>query len=150
MKTNAERCNEYYYANREERLAKQREYYYANRQKRLEYAQKQKDKRKQYMSLWQKEKKHLCNSANAKRRSVKLSATPPWLTEEDYDAIKEMYELAQACSEVFEMKCHVDHIVPLQGENVCGLHVPWNLQVLSAFENISKGNRIKTVYEDGA
>ncbi len=150
MKTeNAERCSEYYYANKEKRLRKQKEYYYKNREARLAYAREKREQRKQYMSVWQKENKHLCNAANSKRRALRLSATPSWLTEKDFEDIKEMYKLAQACSEVFEEQYHVDHIIPLQGENVCGLHVPWNLQILSAFDNISKSNKLKTHYEDG-
>ena len=146
---NAERCSQYYKENKEERLRKQKEYYYKNREARLHYAREKKEQRKQYMSVWQKENKHLCNAINSKRRAVKLSATPPWMSSEDFKKIEEMYELAQAASDFFEIKYHVDHIVPLQGENVCGLHVPWNLQVLTAFENISKGNKMKTNYEDG-
>jgi 5-methylcytosine-specific restriction endonuclease McrA len=152
MKTainNAERCSQYYKKNKEERLKKQKEYYYKNREARLQYVQEQKERRKQYMSVWQKENKHVCNAHSSKRRALKLSATPPWMSPEDFKKIEEMYELAKAASNFFEIKYHVDHIVPLKGKNVCGLHVPWNLQVLTAFENISKGNRMNTKYEDG-
>lgn len=146
--TNAEKCSIYYYTNKEERLQKQREYYYRKREERLQYAQANKDRRKEYMSEYQKEKKHVVNAINSKRRAKKLQATPQWLTTNDLDQIREFYFLAKTASEVFGVKCHVDHIIPLQGKEVCGLHVPWNLQVLEASANISKGNKMKIRYED--
>jgi len=67
----------------------------------------------------------------AKRRASKLQRTPSWA---DDLVIQMIYE---DCPEGY----HVDHIIPLQGENVSGLHVAWNLQYLTAEENCSKGNR---------
>jgi len=74
--------------------------------------------------------------SEAKRRAVKLSATPRWLTVEQKRAIKDIY---LNCPKGFE----VDHIFPLRGKTVCGLHVPENLQYLKREENRSKGNRIR-------
>ncbi len=64
------------------------------------------------------------------RKIRKLCATPDWANLEN---IKEIYK---NCPKGY----HVDHIVPLQGKNVCGLHVENNLQYLTAKENIQKGN----------
>lgn len=75
----------------------------------------------------------------AKRRAAKLQATPAWA---DLEEIKNVYLEAQ----YFDM--HVDHIIPLQGKNVCGLHVWDNLQLLPAVENIKKGNKY-AVLQDG-
>jgi hypothetical protein len=79
-------------------------------------------------------------SNTAKRRFCKNKATPPWLTKSQIKEIEDFYLLAKDCEVVSGERYHVDHIVPLKGLNVCGLHVPWNLQVLPADINRSKGN----------
>lgn len=84
--------------------------------------------------------------ANAKRRryeASKLQRTPAWLTKEQLIEIEDFYILAQELAWLNQdgKAFHVDHIIPLQGEQVSGLHVPWNLQLLSAEENSSKGNK---------
>ncbi len=69
-----------------------------------------------------------------KRDQAKLKRMPSWLTKEQIKAIELMYVNRPE-------GYHVDHIVPLQGENVSGLHVPWNLQYLPARQNLVKSNR---------
>lgn len=73
--------------------------------------------------------------------AAKLKRTPPWLTEEHFEKIENMYVHAKIVEDFTGEKQHVDHIEPLQGKDRCGLHVPWNLQVLPAVENWKKGNR---------
>ena len=70
-----------------------------------------------------------------KYRASKLQATPKWLTKE---MIKQMEDLYCQAKELDGME--VDHIIPLNGKDVCGLHVPWNLQLLPAEENRKKSN----------
>lgn len=93
--------------------------------------------------VWKKANPDRINALDAKRRAQRLQATPPWLTEEQYEQITLVYAQSTALTKETGIKHHVDHIVPLQGKNVCGLHVPWNLQVLSATENIKKHNRLE-------
>jgi len=68
-------------------------------------------------------------------------AVPNWITAEHRKAIRAIYLHAADCRTVTGEEYHVDHIVPLKGETVCGLHVPWNLQVLPADVNTSKSNK---------
>jgi hypothetical protein len=79
----------------------------------------------------------------ARYRAAKFQATPSWLTVDDHRQIEEFYRISQQMQLSTCEEYHVDHIVPLQGENVCGLHVPWNLQVIPAKENLSKSNKLQ-------
>jgi hypothetical protein len=76
----------------------------------------------------------------ARRRVVKLQRTPPWA---DQDKILAIYRQARAMTDATGVVHHVDHVYPLQGELVSGLHVHTNLQVLPWRENVSKGNRFE-------
>lgn len=73
-------------------------------------------------------------------RSVKKN-TPRWLTKEHREQIKQVCLQADILTLATGVLHHVDHIVPLQGETVSGLHVPWNLVPIKYGENLSKGNR---------
>lgn len=80
--------------------------------------------------------------SHALRNRRSKQATPKWLTPEQKQQIVAIYEHMRDCRAVTGEEYHVDHIVPLRGKNVCGLHVPWNLQVLPACVNMSKSNNL--------
>ena len=92
----------------------------------------------EYAKSYYLSNKHLYMAKSAKRRARKFHATPAWA---DFQAIAEIYKLAKQIEMETGVKQHVDHIVPLQGRNVCGLHVANNLQVISETENLSKANK---------
>ncbi len=73
------------------------------------------------------------------RNRKRKEAMPPWV---DRSAIEAFYAEAQKRTKETGIKHHVDHRMPLVHKRFSGLHVPWNLQVLTATENISKGNRV--------
>jgi hypothetical protein len=77
---------------------------------------------------------------NAWRRRQK-NATPKWLTKEQRRSINQTYLYAKHMTELTGIKYVVDHIVPLRGENVCGLHVPENLKLLTHEANCKKSNK---------
>ncbi len=120
--------------NKEKEAARAREWRKNNRAtyKRMvaEWREKNKLKYKAYMAM----------ATNA-RRTAKMQRTPSWLTEDEMFLISEAYELAALRTHLLGFQWHVDHIVPLRGKEVSGLHVPWNLQVIPGVENQRKSNR---------
>ena len=111
---NPKERSETYYTNLETERSKRREYYQENK---VDYY-----------------------ANKAKRRAATLQRTPKWLNDCHFMVMKSFYSEAKYLREK-GFDCEVDHIVPLQGANVSGLHVPWNLQIIEKSKNRSKGNK---------
>jgi hypothetical protein len=117
----------------------QRERQFVQRREDPVWAAKARARVKAATQAWKLVNKHRVNALYKKRCADKLRRTPKWLAEEDFWLMGQAYELAQLRNKVTGIQWHVDHIIPLRGANVSGLHVPLNLQVIPAIENISKG-----------
>ena len=92
-------------------------------------------------SRWQKVHAHIHTVNTRKHQSIKAKRMPHWLSTDDILQIKSMYLFAKIMEECTGEKHHVDHIIPLSSKCVSGLHVPYNLQVLSSKQNLIKGNK---------
>ena len=91
---------------------------------------------------WRKKNPEVAQAmSNAWKRRAR-EATPKWLGKEDRDSIKLVYMEARRITAETGIKHVVDHIVPLRSPEVCGLHVPWNLQILPHDENCAKSNKL--------
>lgn len=101
------------------------------------WQQKNKEKISKKAALYKKENPGKIRANKAKYRAAKLLRTPKWLTKKHFDEMRKIYDFCPSGQVV-------DHIVPLRGVNVSGLHVPWNLQYLTNSENCSKKNSFKS------
>ena len=98
------------------------------------------DAGKKKIAEWKDNNRDLIRMYWQKRYAAKKNAYPSWIGEDERFFLKEIYDLCELRNQMTNVKWEVDHIVPLQGKSVCGLHVPWNLQVITAQENRAKGN----------
>jgi hypothetical protein len=94
-----------------------------------------------YAWNWQQLNTDKQNAIVAKRRAAKLNRMLKWGKEHLKPEIDNWYRRAKLATIFMGEKYEVDHIEPLQGKDVSGLHVPWNLTLLTKPENTSKGNR---------
>ncbi len=133
-----------YQANKDRLLAQKSEWRAANRDRILAQKKAYREANKERLSADNKAYRQAhpdkVNARVAKRKARKLKATPVWLTAEQNAEINALYTEAKKLEMITGDKYHVDHIVPLQGKNVSGLHVPWNLQLLTEEENLQKSN----------
>jgi len=127
---NKVRLSEKYAANRDLIQAARKEYYATNAEARQRWDA-------YYRDYYEKHRDKFV-ARGAKRRAARLKATPTWA---DLNAIEKIFRLAAELTSTTGIQHSVDHIVPLRGRNVCGLHVAHNLQVITAKANRQKFNK---------
>lgn len=157
---------EYYLKNRDRIIAQNSAWAKANadhvRQKKQVYVQSLSEEKKEMYNAKARERyhqnkewnaarkkvyrsnnRHVINASASKRRAAQLHRIPKWLTDFDKLKIKCIYSIASMLTKTNKELWVVDHIIPLQGKLVSGLHVPSNLQVMRARENESKFNKFE-------
>ena len=143
-KTNAARV-EYFKTYNSDEAVRQRKHawYMDNRDRVIEAAATRPTHvKREYQKAW-KERNLVWVRADTKaRRRKHREATPKWLTSRQKAEIRELYKIAITMTKTTGEQYVVDHIVPLRGDSVCGLHVPWNLRVITQEENLAKSNKL--------
>lgn len=98
-------------------------------------------RRREITKAWFEKNPGIKAMYDAERRVALLRQTIP-LNDEQINEIIEIYRKAKELSSKTGITHHVDHIIPLRAKNCSGLHVPWNLQIITAEENYKKNNSI--------
>jgi len=132
--------------NRAKRAAYDKAWATANKERALatkrRWVEKNPEKSKECVAAggrkWAKKNVHKINAKTSRRKALRLQATPAWA---DSKAIDQYYLIARFLTEELGTPFQVDHVVPLQSKQVCGLHVQTNLSILPAAWNAKKGNR---------
>jgi 5-methylcytosine-specific restriction endonuclease McrA len=97
---------------------------------------------REYRNTWKENNKLQVRADTKARRRKHRDATPKWLSRRQKSEIRQLYQIAITMTQTTGEQYVVDHIVPLRGEAVCGLHVPWNLRVITQDENLKKSNKL--------
>ena len=130
------------YNKREEVKDSKHGWYLANKEQVVQLAKtRPSSDKKLYQSRWKAKNSVWVKADTKARRRKHRQATPHWLTRKQKGEIRQLYQIAITMSRTTGEPYVVDHIVPLRGEGVCGLHVPWNLRVVTREENLRKSNK---------
>lgn len=137
-----EKCKTYRLKNIEAARSKGRRHQKTNKER---YAEATRRYAERHPELIKARYRRWCENnpdAVARRRAMRATASPPWLTDAQKLEIKAVYLECRRLTRETGIVHHVDHIHALSGDGFCGLHVPWNLQILTATENLSKSNKL--------
>lgn len=141
-----ERANAWYANNKDKVLETKAEWYRNNKEAKKKYNEEWRaanpDKAAASSASWCSANKDKVRAMSSKRRASKLQRTVVWA---DKERIQARYTLAKYLTELDGRQRHVDHIIPLRGELVSGLHVADNLQILYAEDNLSKSNNYEVI-----
>ena len=100
------------------------------------------EERRNHREKYKKQNPDLYKALVSVRKRRHKNATPPWVTTEQKLAIRKLYLQAMELTRITGERYVVDHIIPLINSDVCGLHVPWNLRVITQEENLKKSNKL--------
>lgn len=120
-----------------------RRYYEKNKEAVKARASARPDEEKRRHKLAYKEANpELYKALTSVRKRRHRNATPKWITVEQKQSMRQLYLEAQRLTKLTGERYVVDHVVPLINPDVCGLHVPWNLRVMTQEENLRKSNKL--------
>jgi len=98
------------------------------------------EQKRQYRNAWKDANKTQVRADTKARRRKHREATPSWLSRRQKTEIRQLYQIAITNTAITGEEYVVDHIYPLRSDVVCGLHVPWNLRVMTQTDNLKKSN----------
>ena len=136
------------YNQREDVKDRKHEWYQENREQVIQAAATRPVHiKREYRNAWKEAHKVQVRADTKARRRKHRNATPPWLTRKQKSEIRQLYQIAITMTQTTGEQYVVDHIYPLRSEVVCGLHVPWNLRVITQAENLRKSNGLPNDFE---
>ena len=144
QKSNASRVEYFSAYNKKENVKEAKhEWYQNNKDKVIARAQtRPAEVLREYRNAWKLNNPVQVKASTTARKRRHRQATPKWLNFKQKSEIRQIYQIAITMTETTGEQYVVDHIVPLRGQDVCGLHVPWNLRVITQEENLKKSNKL--------
>lgn len=128
---------------REDVKGRKHEWYEANREQVITAAATRPlEVKREYQRAWKDRNVTWVRADTKSRRRKHREATPLWLSRQHKAEMRNIYRIAITMSKTTGEQYVVDHIVPLRSPMVCGLHVPWNLRVMTQEENLKKSNKL--------